>query len=105
MRDQRVSVWEKAKAIAETAAEENRALEADEQRQWDEANAEMKALDTRINSYLEGEKRAQDQESKLAALDGSRSNGQSGTSTATPAPGAPGSLSARNAELRSWARG
>ena len=36
MRDRRVTVWNDMKAIADRAAEANRALDGEEQRQWDE---------------------------------------------------------------------
>src|SRR5215207_9313935 len=104
MRDRRVSVWEEAKSVAERAADENRALSAEEQRQWDELNSELGALDQRIDSHLKGEQRAKEQEEKLAALDGSRSAGKGGNGQAVVPAGQPGSLSARNAELRAWAK-
>jgi len=62
LRDRRMNVWESAKELADRAAEENRAFSGEEQRQWDEMNSELDALDTRIKSVLEGEQRAKDTE-------------------------------------------
>lgn len=62
LRDRRLNVWEQAKELADRAAEENRAFSGEEQRQWDEYNSELDALDTRIKSVLEGEARAKETE-------------------------------------------
>lgn len=62
LRDRRMNVWEQAKELADRAAEENRAFSGEEQRQWDEFNSELDALDTRIKSVLEGEARAKETE-------------------------------------------
>lgn len=58
LRDRRLNVWEQAKALADRAAEENRAFTAEEQGSWDALNSELDNLDRRIKSVLEGEKRA-----------------------------------------------
>ena len=62
LRDRRANVWEQAKELADRAAEENRSFSGEEQRQWDEMNSELDALDTRIKSVLEGESRAKETE-------------------------------------------
>ena len=48
LRDRRLNVWNEAKAIAESAASENRALTDEEQGKWDAMQEEMTKLDTRI---------------------------------------------------------
>jgi HK97 family phage major capsid protein len=70
LRDRRHRVWEDAKKLADIAADENRAFESEEQSQWDTLNAELNALDTRIKSLHEGEKRAKEAEESFAALEG-----------------------------------
>ncbi|MGH8950180.1 MAG: phage major capsid protein [Acidimicrobiia bacterium] len=69
LRESRLNVWEQAKAVAERAADENRALDAQEQAQWETLNAELDALDRRMNSIAEAEKRAKETEEKFAALE------------------------------------
>lgn len=69
LRESRLNVWEQAKAVAERAADENRALDAEEQKQWETLNAELDALDRRMNSIAEAEKRAKDTEEKFAGLE------------------------------------
>jgi HK97 family phage major capsid protein len=70
LRDRRQNVWEQAKALADTAAEENRAFSAEEQGSWDAYNEELDNLDKRIKSVLDGEKRAQDAETQFNQLSG-----------------------------------
>lgn len=70
LKERRLSVWEQAKTLADRAAEENRAFSAEEQGSWESMNAELDALDSRMKSILEGEKRAKDTEDKLAEIDG-----------------------------------
>lgn len=60
LRERRNRVWEEAKSLADSAAEENRSFSADEQGKWDALNEELDRLDTRIQSALETEKRARD---------------------------------------------
>jgi len=66
----RAQVWEQAKSVAEKAAEENRNMDAEEDRQWTELNGEINALDTRIKSVLVGEQNAKDQEDSIRSLEG-----------------------------------
>lgn len=70
LRERRLNVWEQAKAIAEKAADENRALDGEETRQWEEANAELDALDRRMKSIVTAEARAQETEDKFAEVEG-----------------------------------
>ena len=69
LRDRRLNVWEQAKGIAERAVEENRALSAEEQGQWDAHNAELDALDTRIKSALDTEARAKEADDAFNRLE------------------------------------
>jgi HK97 family phage major capsid protein len=94
LRERRLNVWEQAKAIAERAAEENRALEADEQRQWEEANAELDALDRRMKAIADAEERAKATEEKFAEVEGR-----------TPEAGKNTAASKSSAELRSFMKG
>lgn len=94
LRDRRQNVWEQAKAIADTAAEENRNFTAEEQGSWDALNEELDNLDKRIKSVLDGEKRAQDAETQFNQLSGRPV--ERGDTT-------PESKTA--AELRAWLRG
>jgi len=68
--ESRLKVWEQAKALADSAAEANRALTAEEEAQWETLNAELGALDRRMNSIAEAEKRAKETEDKFAAIEG-----------------------------------
>jgi HK97 family phage major capsid protein len=70
LRERRNNVWEQAKALADTATEENRAFSAEEQGTWDALNEELNNLDTRIKSVLDGEKRAKDADSAMERIAG-----------------------------------
>jgi HK97 family phage major capsid protein len=72
LRDRRANVWEQAKELADRAAEENRSFSGEEQRQWDEMNSELDALDSRIKSVLEGEQRAKATEEQFDAIHGQK---------------------------------
>lgn len=69
LRERRAQVWEQAKAIADRAADENRAFSGEEESQWTTANAELDALDKRIKNVLDGEQRAKDTEDAYAKLE------------------------------------
>jgi len=70
LRDRRQNVWDQAKKLADVAADENRAFEPEEQSQWDSLNAELDALDKRIDAVIKGEQRAKDSEEAFARLEG-----------------------------------
>ncbi|MGC5330990.1 phage major capsid protein [Micromonospora sp. DT62] len=70
LRERRNNVWEQAKGLADRVADENRNFTGEEQRQWDELNAELDGIDSRIKSVIEGEKRAQDTEAEFARFRG-----------------------------------
>lgn len=70
LQEQRANRWEQAKEIAERAAEEDRSMTAEEDRQWNELNAEMEALDKRVQAIHAGELRAKSAEDTMAELAG-----------------------------------
>lgn len=72
LRDRRLNVWNDAKAIAESAANENRALSAEEQGSWEAMNEELDNLDKRIKSVLDTEKRAKDADDAFNAIAGKK---------------------------------
>lgn len=94
LRDRRLNVWEQAKGIATSAADENRALSAEEQGQWDVLNEELDALDKRIKSALDTEQRAKDADDAFNRLDAKPRTG-----------GATQQESRAETELRSFLRG
>jgi HK97 family phage major capsid protein len=95
LRDRRMNVWNEAKAIAEAAANENRAFTPEEQGKWDAMNEEMTTLDTRIKAVLDTEQRAKQADDAYNELEG------------RPKTGAPGTPAQRDTleEIRKWARG
>jgi HK97 family phage major capsid protein len=97
LRDRRQNVWNEAKAIAETAATENRALTDEEQGKWDAMQEEMSKLDTRIRAVLDTEKRAKEADDAFDALSGRKPDQGQAVRTA----GGGKMLE----ELRKWARG
>lgn len=98
LQDRRLTVWEQAKEVAERAAEENRSMTGEEDRQFNELNAEMDALDTRIQAILAGEQRAKDAADAMDRLSG-RPVERAGM------PGAARSAEQESQELRSWLKG
>lgn len=70
LRDRRQNVWEQAKALADVAAEENRAFSAEEQGTWDSLNEELDKLDTRIKAVLDGEQRSKDADAAMERIAG-----------------------------------
>lgn len=68
--DRRVGLVKKMQEVAERAVDENRDMSADEDRQFTEMNAEVDALQKRIDAVIEGEKRAKDTEEAFASLSG-----------------------------------
>jgi len=68
LRQRRLECWEAAKAVAERAADEKRSMTGEEERQWEENNAEMSKLDERITAILKGEQRAKDAEDAMSRL-------------------------------------
>lgn len=68
--ERRARVWEQAKGLADSAADENRNFTAEEQASWDGMNAEIDALDKRAQEIQNGEKRAHETEARMASLDG-----------------------------------
>jgi HK97 family phage major capsid protein len=70
LRDRRLNVWEQAKGLTERAVDENRALTAEEQGQWDAQMTELDNLDARIKSALDGEQRSKDADEAFNRLEG-----------------------------------
>jgi HK97 family phage major capsid protein len=111
LRDRRANVWEQAKELADRAAEENRSFSGEEQRQWDEANAELDALDSRIKSVLEGEARAKDTEEQFDKIHGARRSERrrepvgAGVGAREASGGGGGDASDVGTELRAFLRG
>jgi HK97 family phage major capsid protein len=68
--ERRANVFNQAVAVAERAADENRALSAEEEAQWVALNAEVDALDARAKAIADGEKRAKDTEDTFASIAG-----------------------------------
>ena len=109
LRDRRANVWEQAKELADRAAEENRSFSGEEQRQWDEMNSELDALDSRIKSVLEGEQRAKATEEQFDAIHGAKRSdrqrqpvGVGARETATDGGSGSGDV---GSELRAFLRG
>jgi HK97 family phage major capsid protein len=92
-----MNVWNDAKGIAESAAEENRALTDEEQGRWDALQEEMTKLDTRIRAVLDTEKRAKEADDAFDALSGKRP--EQGQAQRTAGGGK------MLEEIRKWARG
>jgi len=69
LREQRLNTWEQAKAVADAAADEKRSMTGEEERQWDEANAELTKLDERIAAILKGEQRDRDAAAAMEELE------------------------------------
>ena len=97
LRDQRMNIWNEAKSIAESAAEENRALTDEEQGKWDGLQEQMTKLDTRIRAVLDTEKRQKETDDAFDALSGRKPDQGQAARTAG------GSQMAQ--EVRKWARG
>jgi HK97 family phage major capsid protein len=70
LQDRRGQIWDTAKAVADRASEENRAMSGEEDRQWNEWMSEMQSIDNRVQDILTGEERAQTAERRVAALAG-----------------------------------
>lgn len=98
LKDRRLEIWEQLKGIAERAAEEKRNMSGEEERQWDEGNAELGKLDERISSILKGEQRAKDASDAMDRLAGKPVDKRAG--------GDAGAVSAEqeSTELRNWLR-
>ena len=68
LRDKRLQAWNQATALADRAYEENREMSSEEQRQFDEWDAEMTRLDSRIQALCAGEQRAKQTEEAVASI-------------------------------------
>lgn len=97
LQERRANVWEQCKAIADRAAEDERPLTGEEERQWRSLDAELDKLDERIEDIAKGEKRAQDTNDVIAAL----SSGGDAENRGAQVP-ALMSYEQETAELRKW---
>jgi HK97 family phage major capsid protein len=97
LRDNRMNIWNEAKAIAEGAAQENRALTDEEQGKWDALQEQMGKLDTRIRAVLDTERRQKETDDAFDALSGKKPDAGQAARTA----GGGKMLE----EIRKWARG
>jgi hypothetical protein len=70
LKERRFECWKKATALADLAFEEQREMSGEEQRQFDEWDAEMVKLDERCQALLAGEKRAKALEDTVAEIRG-----------------------------------
>jgi HK97 family phage major capsid protein len=68
LRDRRLNVFNQAREIADTAADENRKFTAEEQGTWEALNEEINELDKRIKAVLEQEKRAAEADKAFGEL-------------------------------------
>jgi HK97 family phage major capsid protein len=67
--EKRFNVWEQAKALLEAAEAEGRELSAEEEANWQRANADLDSMDERIRSIADAEKRAADNDATFAAIE------------------------------------
>jgi HK97 family phage major capsid protein len=70
LQESRNKCWQEATKIASRAADENRTMSGEEDRQWNENMAEMTRLDSRVSEILTGEERAKTAEARINALAG-----------------------------------
>lgn len=99
LKDRRNNVWEQAKALADTATDENRAFSSEEENTWTALNTELDKLDQRIKAILDGEKRAKEAEDGFAALERRPVENRGGGG------GDRGGDDGFDKELRSWLKG
>ncbi|MGH3438126.1 MAG: phage major capsid protein, partial [Sciscionella sp.] len=98
LRERRAQVWEQAKEIADRASEEGRSFNGQEEEQWQKLNAELDALDKRVQNVIDGEQRAKETEEAFSKLEGKPVT-QRGSNAQTPGGGG------TNEELRKFLRG
>src|ERR1700746_507747 len=85
LQDRRLKVWEERKGIAERTAADKRNRDGEEDRQWEELNAELAKLDDRIKAILTGEQRAKDAEDAMDRLAGKPVDTRAGQGQGAPA--------------------
>lgn len=90
-----MNVWNEAKAIAESAADENRSFTSEEQGKWEALQEELGNIDTRLKAVLDTEKRAKEADDAYDELSGRKAERNSREVRGTPYVD----------ELRKWARG
>ncbi len=67
--EKRMNTWEQAKALLEVAEAEGRELTAEEEANWQRANADLDSADERIRSLVDAEKRAADTAATFEAIE------------------------------------
>lgn len=67
--EKRMNTWEHAKALLEGAEAEGRELTAEEEANWQKANADLDSADERIRSLVDAEKRAADTAATFEAIE------------------------------------
>lgn len=97
LRDSRMNLWGECRKIADSAADENRALTDEEQGRFDALQDEMTKIDTRIKAMLDTEKRMKETDDAFDALSGRKPDQGQAARTA----GGGEMLK----EIRKWARG
>lgn len=97
LQESRNRVWEQAKALADKAAEEGRAFDATEEGTWQSLNAELEALDKRMQNVLDGEQRAADTAAAFDRLQGRKPDRDTRANSGQGGQG--------DDELRKWMRG
>lgn len=107
LRERRQKLWDDMKALADKAAEDNRAFTPEEQGAWDAQNDELDKLDARIKSALDTEQRAKDADEAFNRLHSgkkgsARESGQGGAQGGGQRGGDEGN---GQDELRAWMRG
>src|SRR5258705_9281856 len=98
MQDRRQKVWNEAKVLADTAAEQNRNFDGEEERKWRELDAELDDLDNRIQDVLKGQQRAKDAADAVDRLAGKPVERADGSGVA----GGGKTAEQEDKELRAW---
>ena len=99
LRDRRLNVWEECKALADTAASENRAFTAEEEGKWAVMNEELDNLDAKIKAGLDAEQRQKNTDAAFDNIVGKDVDRQ------RQGRAEPSYRSATNEELRAWFKG
>jgi hypothetical protein len=84
LRQHRQTVYERAKALAEGAANSNRSFTESEEADWQKLSGELDGLDERIGTLTHQEQRAADADAPSAPSPGSRPPGRPPCRVPTP---------------------
>ena len=94
LKEQELGIWDKIQSLAQSAANERRNFNDDEQRSYDAMHTELDTVDKRLRQLLEDEKRQAATDEMYASLESRRAN-----------PGMNAHASAFEQELRSFVNG